>query len=848
MTLLKPGKNIEHQNITPPIKKKKSILPSPSDEKKRILPIPISNLLKESKPARKKHKSSSKLVNLIRTAFQSTCVGPSPSRFQFDNTTASAEHNLNVLKSVNFDVAKAVENEKGSCLSPNTEFRDAAVISPLFDLHEDGSKLSIITTEGASYPFDETLDYSEDLARDDLIAAISKGNNKSTSGKEEFLKLVYNKEVTRGWALPIPAEAVTLIPGIAVTPVGVAKQFSIDESGAVIRKDRMTHDCSQPGVSGLSVNLRVVKDKLEEVQFGFCLMRILYQIHQLRVENPHTPILLSKFDFDSAYRRMYVRLYYALLCTTIIGPIAYILFRLPFGSSPAAGLFSLLSEFVVDLSQALVEDASWDPSTLKSSLASMIPPPIYQVGPFTYAKELLVDISTKGISIECYIDDMIIVCLDSARNIERALNAIPLILDTIFRPILGEWVTRMPILNYAKTMAESRLEEIKIILGWLINTRTMRIHLPDDKVNMWVRDLNSLISQADEEATITFQELESMIGKLNHTCFIVKEGYFFLNRLRYRLKMTKLNRIQHGRFDAMERLDLLLWKDILLNLRASSFGRSFNSILRTVIEIVTISDASLFGMGGYFIVGNYGFGWRYELPADLLGVFTLNFLEFLASYWTLKTPARLRQGTKFLSISDSMNSLSWMTKNKFNPHLQPMHDIIARAYGRLVSETDCSNDKSHIEGSLNIVTDSFSRDTHFPPSLHVEQLRKCDQTKDLLPEFFEIYEENSESLSSWLYAIKQKMMPQELQQVQRNPSALATSFAGNSFFLKQERKRISFSRKLDLERDFNIAITSEAFLSNTDITDLERKLQVKLKLSSSIEPSQTLHRRSGMKV
>jgi hypothetical protein len=846
MTLLKPGKNIESQR--PPIDKSKTTLSPPVDERKRILTNPTSNLQKDSKPARKKLKSSSRLVNLIRTAFQSTCVGPSPSRFQFENTSASAEHNFNVLMNTNLDIAKAVENEKGSCLSPHTEFRDVAVINPLFDLHEDGSKLSIITTEGASYPFDETIDYNEDLARNDLIASISKGNNKSTSGKEEFLKSVYDKEVTRGWALPIPAKAVTLIPGIAVTPVGVAKQFSIDKPGAVIRKDRMTHDCSQPGVSGLSVNLRVNKDKLEEVQFGFALMRILYQIHQLRVENPQTSILLSKFDFDSAYRRMYVRLCYALLCTTIIGPIAYILFRLPFGSSPAAGLFSLLSEFVVDLSQALVEDVSWDPSTLKSSLAFMIPPPAYQIGLFTHAKDLLVDITTKGITIECYIDDMIIVCLDSAYNIERALNAIPLILDTIFRPLLKERVTRMPILNYSKTIAESRLEEIKIILGWLINTRTMRIHLPDDKVNMWVRDLDSLISQADDETMITFQELESMIGKLNHTCFIVKEGYFFLNRLRYRLKMTKLNRNQYGRFDTMERLDLLLWKDILLNLRTSSIGRSFNSILRTIIEIVTISDASLFGMGGYFIVGNYGFGWRYELPADLLGFFTLNFLEFLASYWTLKTPARLRKGTKFLSISDSMNSLSWMTRNKFNPHLQPMHDIIARAYGRLVSETDCSNDKSHIDGSSNIITDSFSRDTHFPPSLHIEQLRKCDQTKDLLPEFFEIYEENSESLSSWLRAIKQKITPQEPQQVQRNPSALATSFAGNSFFLKQEKVRTSFSRTSDLKRDFNSAITSQAFLSNIDITNLEQKLQVKLKLSSSIEPSQTLHRRSGMKV
>ena len=498
MTISKPGKNIKYQSITPSIEKKKANLPPTIEKKKRTPPLQANNPSNELKTSRKKKKTSSTLVNLIRKAFQSTCVGPSPSLFQFENNANSAKHNLNVLESVNFDIAKAVENEKGSCLSPNTEFRDIAVIGPLFDLHRDGCKLLTITTEGASYPFDDSLEYTEELARDDLIAAIHKGNNKSTIGKEEFLKSVYDKEVTRGWALPIPAEAVTIIPGIAVTPVGVAKQFSINEFGEVIRKDRMTHDCSQPSVSGLSVNLRVDKDKLEEVQFGFCLLRILHQIHQLRVENPHTPILLSKFDFDSAYRRMYVRLYYALLCTTIIGSIAYILFRLPFGSSPAAGVFSLLSEFVVDLSQALVEDSSWDPTTLKSSLAAMIPPPIYLDGPFSHAKALLIEINSKEISIECYIDDMIIVCLSTAYNIERAINAIPLILDTIFRPIIGERVTRMPILNYAKTLAEGRLEEIKIILGWLINTRTMRIYLPDDKVNMWVRDLDSLISQADE--------------------------------------------------------------------------------------------------------------------------------------------------------------------------------------------------------------------------------------------------------------------------------------------------------------------------------------------------------------
>ena len=96
------------------------------------------------------------------------------------------------------------------------------------------------------------------------------------------------------------------------------------------------------------------------------------------------------------------------------------------------------------------------------------------------------------------------------------------------------------------------------------------------------------------------------VCKVNHEpySFHYQRRLLFLKQtsLCYCLKMTKLNRSQHSRFDIMERFDLSLQKDILLNLRASSIGRSFNSILRNVIKIVTISDACLFGMEGYFIV------------------------------------------------------------------------------------------------------------------------------------------------------------------------------------------------------------------------------------------------------
>jgi len=120
----------------------------------------------------------------------------------------------------------------------------------------------------------------------------------------------------------------------------------------------------------------------------------------------------------------------------IVGSLAYLLFRLPFGSSPAAGCFSLLSEFVVDLAQALVEDNSWSPAHLHSTMANSIPPlKLVTEISFVTARKLSIKILAKEISFYCYIDNMIIVCLMIDNNIQKALNAIPLILDSLSRPI-----------------------------------------------------------------------------------------------------------------------------------------------------------------------------------------------------------------------------------------------------------------------------------------------------------------------------------------------------------------------------------------------------------------------------
>jgi len=46
---------------------------------------------------------------------------------------------------------------------------------------------------------------------------------------EEFIMKSIDKEASRGWAFPIPLCWVPLIPGIAVTPIGVAKEYTLNE-------------------------------------------------------------------------------------------------------------------------------------------------------------------------------------------------------------------------------------------------------------------------------------------------------------------------------------------------------------------------------------------------------------------------------------------------------------------------------------------------------------------------------------------------------------------------------------------------------------------------------------------
>ena len=79
----------------------------------------------------------------------------------------------------------------------------------------------------------------------------------------------------------------------------------------------------------------------------------------------------------------------------------------------------------------------------------------------------------------------------------------------------------------AKIIAEAGSEEIKIILGWILNFKTLIIALPKNKYVAWKEAILEIL----EAGNNSFKELEQMIGRLVNLVIVLTSIKNFLSRL-----------------------------------------------------------------------------------------------------------------------------------------------------------------------------------------------------------------------------------------------------------------------------------------------------------------------------
>ena len=140
-----------------------------------------------------------------------------------------------------------------------------------------------------------------------------------------------DKDVVHGFTIPLPITTVRLIPNAGIQPLGLASQWTINENGERVIKYRLTQDLtffSSESGPPMSINKRIDMTAYTEMIYGWCLPRIIHFVVALRWRNPYARILVAKYNYSDAYRRIAHSASAATQTIAIQEPFAYLLITL----------------------------------------------------------------------------------------------------------------------------------------------------------------------------------------------------------------------------------------------------------------------------------------------------------------------------------------------------------------------------------------------------------------------------------------------------------------------------------------------------------------------------------------
>jgi hypothetical protein len=636
---------------------------------------------------------------------------------KFDLSNESVQFNSDLLRASDLDLEQFLPKYQDTTLNFGSEFRPIDDLEMILGRHPNFGFFANVLAKGMDYHFTEEL--SEKERQDEVTAMIERGNHKSVQEDSEEVAKLLAKDVLQGFSLPVLPELVPDLAHAMVQPAGVVKQFSLLGDGSRTLKRRLTQDLSFPLTSPrASVNKRIDMDEYVEMIYGWCLSRVIHFIVALRLAHPLLRIFVMKYDYSDAYRRVAHSPKAAAQSIIIFAEIAYIALRLTFGGSPNPPTWCAFSEMVTDLSNEIPLCKEWDHESLRSPAQPETPSPILLPDdiPIAQAMPMAVGIPTKVTArSDSFIDDLIRVFLDTPLNRAREPHAVPLAIHVTSRPHAGdaEPVKRRDIVSNPKLVAEGGPAEDQIVLGWILNTRTLLVILPSDKFEAWVSDLKVIIA----ERKSTFGQLETTVGRLNHAAYIIPLSRHFLNRIRLRLKVRK-HKKQALSLTQNEIDDFDLWIFFLSQAKA---GISMNQMTIRRPSKICWSDSCPFGIGGFLISGR---AWRIRIPesSPIYGLDIANnvleFLGMMVTIWLVIIECEETGSEQdcILALGDNTSAIGWLFKSGKLPIDSPYYkavQLIARKLARLITGSSHCLAGQHIKGDKNTIADllTFAGDT-----------------------------------------------------------------------------------------------------------------------------------------
>ena len=726
-----------------------------------------------------KFKVNSKFLRALLKLLTSSSKMVKP-KVRFDICMAAAEENFRLLKTNKFNLDKLLNIEgETSVTSYGSEFKTVQELDELFNNHPRWPALRSRLSTGSSW---KMMQMDEPTRNKDLEEAINRGNHKSADRNAQYLSSALEKEIKKGWELILPLKDAYQIPGLIISPMGVAEQIGVNEFGEFVPKKRLTHDLSFPGQhSNESVNSRVDDTVLERCMFGHAFLWIVHFIVHLRKLYPNKKIWLRKDDTKSAYRRMHMSATTAVKAGVQLKiddeDFLLLSLRLPFGGSPCPSEFCLLSDILTDTINDLMNCKEWDPSSMKSDYVQKVPLPkeLPSHIPFAEAKEMSVTLNNdESCKSDVFVDDIITVGVDINNNLEKIVAAPCTVMHAVAHKATGQtFIPRQDLIADDKNEAEGGPEETKTILGWEIDSRQLLVKLPSHKFIAWSSQVESFLTRK----TANSKDLRSVLGRMENIAIMIPMFGHFLNNIRQlEIKATNTNKNQLINKRAKEDFNLAL-----KFLKRAKEGVNMNLITFRSPTKIYINDASEHGLGGF---ATHGRAWSYEIPENLRGRAHINLLEFLAqliSIWIDVLEKKTKPLDCLLGMGDNTASMGWLRRSNFRENEE--HDLewlakqkVARKVATLVLNSGTTLYRQWFKGADNVVADSLSRDAYFLPNkAHELFLLKTVPTQ--VPKDFKIQPVPKE-ICSFVTSILQLLPVKQHRWRQQKPSDLAHSNAG----------------------------------------------------------------------
>ena len=740
------------------------------------LPPPPKNtpVTKPSKPPREN------LIIEIDKLLQISVPLQEP-QFRFEISEAAAEFNFDLLQKHNFNLESLLNHRQGppSVTTYGSEFKTTAQLESLLHRHPRWTQLKQLLETGSKWDLEVV---PESLRVKDAAAAIDRGNHKSAGANAKFLEKALSNEILKGWELVLPSNRVNDIPNLVISPMGVATHIGVQSDGSFAPKPRVTHDLSFPGkYSEQSINSRVLEDTLQPCMFGHALLRIIHRIVHLRQLFPNKTIWIRKEDAKSAYRRVHLNASTAFKTAVqlTIDGIAYILIalRLPFGGSPCPSEFCLVSDIITDVINDLMANHEWNPQEVRSEYVHKIPPPSKLPSDVPFATALPTSVPNRegaNCSADVFIDDIITVGADINDNLER-IKAGPC---TVMHAIAHQThspssVTRQDFIAEDKNDAEGAPEEVKIVLGWEINSRELKIKLPKHKFIAWNNQLQSFFTRRTAGA----KDLQSILGRLETVATIIPMMGHFLNNIRH----TEIRASASGKNQLLNKRTVEDFKLAAHFLIRARDGVNMNLITFRKPTLIYINDACEHGIGGF---ATHGRAWTWIIPPHLRGRAHINLLEFMAqlvSIWIDVIEKKIQPLDCLLGMGDNTASMGWLRRANFRELNESDKEWYAkqqtaRKLATLVLNSNTVLYRQWFRGADNELADSLSRDAlYLPPQSHKTFLTQTLPTQ--IPNSFHIAPPPKEILS-FISSILLLLPVQQQRLVAPKPSELLLSNTG----------------------------------------------------------------------